>query len=290
MANGGSPSRFERAITSLLASTVVVLAIVVGVLVWRLLALAPVVEPPTPVDLDAVAEAVSERLAQDGFLQEEPFGERVDAAHAALADDHRVLFEQHRTMAEAISRLRACCEGEAAGSQRQYIPVTFENGRLRYEDAAERRDEALGDALARLTSSSPGVALEPAQQAELAELAEAFKACAASAPVRLKVQGYSSTREFADAQGVPHPHSDALNLKLANLRGQTVIDYLDSQDANADYGVHVLHEPWPNYDAMRRPFLDAHEDLPGSAQERLNRVVLVEILDAGGCATNGDPR
>lgn len=288
MANGGS--RFERAITSLLASTVVVLAIVVGVLVWRLLALAPVVEPTPPVDLDAVAEAVSERLTEDGFLQEEPFGERVDAAHAALADGHRVLADQHREMADAISRLRTCCEGNAASILRQFVPVTFENGRLRYEDAAERRNETREDALARLTPNSRGVALTPAQEAELAEYAAAFKACAASAPVRLKVQGYSSTREFADAQGAAHIHSDALNVKLANLRAQMVIDYLDGQDANAENGVHVLHEPWPDYRAMRRPFQDAGADLPGSAQERLNRVVLVEIQDAGGCATNGDPR
>lgn len=283
MANGGSPPRREGLLTSLLAAAVALLAAGVGVLAWHLTTLPPTIGQP-PVDLDAVAAAVSARLADDGFLQETPFGERVHTALAALVDDHRMLVDQHRAMAEAISRLRACCEGNAASILGQYIPVTFENGRLSPENAADRRNETGEDALARLTPGSRGVALGPAQQAELTKYAQAFKACAARAPVRLKVQGYSSTRKFADAPGAPHPHSDALNLKLANLCATAVIDYLATEGANAEHGVHVLHEPWPNYDAMRRPFLDAHEDLPGSAQEQLNRVVLVEIQDAGGCA------
>ena len=57
--------------------------------------------------------------------------------------------------------------------------------------------------------------------------------------------------------------------------------------ANGDNGVDVLHEPWRSYGAMRRPFLDVDDDFAGAEQEQLNRVVLVDIQDAGGCSVHG---
>lgn len=273
MANGDEARRSGNLLTSLLSAAVVVLSATVAVLVWLV---------PDP---ETIATTVSKRLEKDGFLKEGLFNERmnvVDRAHEDIKN----------TLARIEAALGSCCvDGQpppvTPGTLGPYLQVLFKNaGRNNQQLAAE--DESVEEALARLTPESVGIALSDVQREELDKYAAAFQACAAGGRVRLKVQGYSSTREFVNAQGEIHRHSDALNVKTANLRARGVIDYLDDRGgANAANGVDVLHTPWRSYGAMRRPFLDVDDDFAGAEQEQLNRVVLVEIQDAGGCSVHG---
>ena len=128
-----------------------------------------------------------------------------------------------------------------------------------------------------LNEESPGIKLSLDAERELDKFAAALTACAASAPVWLKVQGYSSTREFENA-----PNSNELNMRTANLRATVVVARLVLKTADAKNEVHVRHDPWDSYDEVLRPFEDA-AGFSEREQEQLNRVVYIELQDAGGC-------
>ena len=269
----------------LLAAATVALAIAVALLVW-------VTWPPNGpgVDVDEIAAAVSKRLEEDGFLKKDAFDSRMDGLEEAVSlrlttnDFNQAIADLKRAI-EAIEG--TCCDGPTvtppvAGQPR--IWVAFDNARL---------DEDPTGSLAptqRLTKDSDGIALPDFQQERLNRLAAALRACALlDRRVRLRIQGYSSTREFVDAQGQRMPGSQTLNVEAANLRAGVVIDHLRNRGLISDNGVDIDHVPWTDYPTMRRPFLDSREEFQSAAQELLNRVVLVEVHDAGGCAL-GDAR
>ena len=151
------------------------------------------------------------------------------------------------------------------------IEVLFDNARLQPKKGGRS-----------LTESSPGIALTAPQGAELDKLAAALLACAEPGPsVRLKLQGYSSTRAFVDETGTRLLNSDELNVQAANLRAEAVKGRLASQGIHPDGGFDVRYRPWETFADMARPFKDS--GFRGAAQEQLNRVVFVELQDAGAC-------
>ena len=275
--------RYEgNRLVPLLAVATAALAIAVALLVWVTW---PPNGPGVDVDVDEIAAAVSKRLEKDGFLKKDAFDERMDGLEEAvslrLTTNHfnQAIADLKRAI-EAING--ACCDGSTATppvARQPRIWVAFDNARL---------DEDPTGTLApiqRLTKDSDGIALPNQQRQRLNRLAAALRACALpDRRVRLRIQGYSSTREFVDAQGQSIQGSQALNVKAANLRAGVVIDNLHEQRAGEDDGVDIDHVPWTDYSTMRRPFLDSREEFQSAAQELLNRVVLVEVRDAGGCA------
>ena len=275
--------RYEgNRLVPLLAVATAALAIAVALLVWVTW---PPNGPGVDVDVNEIAAAVSKRLEKDGFLKKDAFDERMDGLEEAvslrLTTNHfnQAIADLKRAI-EAING--ACCDGSTAIPPVAHQPriwVAFDNARL---------DEDPTGTLApiqRLTKDSDGIALPNQQRQRLNRLAAALRACALpDRRVRLRIQGYSSTREFVDAQGQSIQGSQALNVKAANLRAGVVIDNLHEQRAGEDDGVDIDHVPWTDYSTMRRPFLDSREEFQSAAQELLNRVVLVEVRDAGGCA------
>ena len=269
----------------LLAAATAALAIAVALLVW-------VTWPPNgpDVDVDEIAVAVSKRLEEDGFLKKDAFDSRMDGLEEAVSlrlttnDFNQAIADLKRAI-EAIKG--TCCNGSAvtppvAGQPR--IWVAFDNARLDEDPTGTLTP------IQRLTKDSDGIALPDRQQERLSRLAAALRACALpDRRVRPSIQGYSSTREFVDAQDQPLQDSQALNVEAANLRAGVVIDHLREQRAGEGNGVDIDHVPWTDYSTMRRPFLDSREEFQSAAQELLNRVVLVEVRDAGGCAL-GDAR
>lgn len=275
--------RYEgNRLVPLLAAATVALAIAVALLVWVTW---PPNGPGVDVDVDKIAVAVSKRLEEDGFLKKDAFDERMDGLEEAVSlrlttnDFNQAIVDLKRAI-EAIEG--ACCDGSAVTppiARQPRIWVAFDNARL---------DEDPTGTLApiqRLTKDSDGIALPDRQQERLSRLAAALRACALpDRRVRLSIQGYSSTREFVDAQDQPLQGSQALNVKAANLRAGVVIDHLREQRAGEGNGVDIDHVAWTDYPTMRQPFLDSREEFQSTAQELLNRVVLVEVRDAGGCA------
>ena len=154
------------------------------------------------------------------------------------------------------------------------IWVVFDNARL--------------DENEQLTAESHGIAISGGQRERLDKLAKALLACAApDRPVRLKTQGYSSTREFVDDEGQRLGDSDELNLQAANLRAEVVKAHLLELNRAAGNPAEILdlgYIAWEEYKDIRRPFLDSHEEIESTDHEQLNRAVLVEVLDAGLCA------
>ena len=268
----------------LLAAATAALAIAVTLLVWVTW---PPNGPGVDVDVDEIAAAVSKRLEKDGFLKKDAFDERMDGLEEAVSlrlttnDFNQAIADLKRAI-EAING--ACCDGSTVTppvARQPRIWVAFDNARL---------DEDPTGTLApiqRLTKDSDGIALPDRQQERLSRLAAALRACALpDRRVRLSIQGYSSTREFVDAQDQRLQDSQALNVEAANLRAGVVIDHLREQRAGEGNGIDIDHVPWTDYSTMRRPFLDSREEFQSAAQELLNRVVLVEVRDAGGCALN----
>ena len=248
MANGDSPAN-KGALSSLLLSVAVAaLAIAVAILAWVVF---------TRSDVDG-----------GGLLTEKEFRKRmdvVDAAHEEIKEsvEKRVTTEHFdKRIDELKELLTRCCN---RGNPR--LEVMFENARL------EGRP---------LNEKSRGIVLSDVERQKLDKLAPVLVACAAPAPVHLKVQGYSSTRPF---KGASERISNALNLEAANLRATVVIDHLAAKHANEMNDVHIHHDPWLNFLAIQRPF-DDKAGLPGADRERLeqlNRVVYIDLLDDGGC-------
>lgn len=235
MANGGSPAGGALS-TLLLSVAVAALAIAVVILAWLAFG------------------------GLDDLLTKEEFRKRldaVDAAHGEIKESVDQLGERIDDLEQLIGR---CCKGRSGSSgpsePNPRLGVMFENARL--SDGALSRD-------------NDGIALSGEESERLGKLAAALAACAAPAQVRLKVQGYSSTRKFRGAS-----NSDELNLLAANLRAEVVKARLAANN------VDVRHVPWQSYAEIRRPFEDA-QGFSGMAQEQLNRVVYIEVQDAGGC-------
>lgn len=262
-----------NALATLLAAATAILAIAVVLLLWM-------VNPPPPPTPEEIAEAVSAHLAKDGYLKKQTFDQRMGRLDEAVSvlltteDFQRAVGDLKRT-------LQSCCgtSGTPSVGRQPRIWVVFENAKL--------DDDPTGTqpAIERLTVNSRGIAISEEQRARLDLLAAALRACATpDRRVRLNVQGYSSTREFLDAQGRPMDVSEALNVKAANLRAANVTAQLRGPDEHADDGINVVHAAWQKYPDIRRPFLDSREEFQSTDQELLNRAVLVEVLDAGGCA------
>lgn len=251
MANGDSPANKGALSNLLLPAALAALAIAVTILAWVVFARSGVI------------------VEVDGLLTEEEFRKRMDAVDSAHEEisksvEKRVTTEHFdKRIDELKELLTRCCN---RGNPR--LEVMFENAGLEGKSS--------------LDEESPGIALSDVQEEKLDELADELVACATppSEPVRLKVQGYSSTRPF---KGASERISNALNLSAANLRAKVVIDRLVVRDP-MNY-VDIRHEPWRNYAAIQRPF-DDKAGLSGTEREhleQLNRVVYIDLQDAGGC-------
>ena len=196
-----TPTRSGNPLAALLAAATAILAVAVAVLVlW----------PPNGPDAATIAEAVSQRLEKDGYLKKDHFDQRMDRLIEAAASLLKTE-DFERGLDDLKRALASCCgatNSPTVGLQPR-IWVVFENARL--------------DGDKRLTAESHGVAISGRQRERLDKLAQALIACAApDRPVRLKIQGYSSTREFVDDEGQRLGDSDGLNLQAANLRAEGV--------------------------------------------------------------------
>ena len=259
-------NRSGNPLAALLAAATAILAVAVAVLVlW----------PPNGPDAATIAEAVSQRLEKDGYLKKDHFDQRMDRLNEAAS----LLLKTEdfeRGLADLKRALASCCRATTnptVGLQPR-IWVVFENARLDEDE--------------RLTAESHGIAISGRQRERLGKLAQALLACAAPGrPVRLKIQGYSSTREFVDDEGDPLKRSEDLNLQAANLRAEVVRAHLlelNRAAGNPAELLDIVYTVWEEYKDIRRPFLDAHEEIESTDHEQLNRAVLVEVLDAGLCA------
>lgn len=249
MANGDSPANKGALSNLLLPAALAALAIAVAILAWIVFAL----------------------LDLDSLLTKEEFRKRMDAVDAAHEEisksvEKRVTTEHFDERIDELEELLTrCCKG---GSPR--LEVMFENAGL--------------NGASSLNEDSPGIVLSNAQEIKLDKLADALIACATppSESVSLKVQGYSSTRPF---KGTSVRISNELNLSAANLRAEVVIDHLVARVERDPIGksrVDIRYEPWLDYEDIQRPFEDKAR-FSGMDQEQLNRVVYIDLQDAGGC-------
>ena len=153
-----------------------------------------------------------------------------------------------------------------------------------------------------LTPESVGIKLTEGHKRRLDRIVEAFAACARPPRhiVEFKVLGYASTAEFQeernDGSNEPMPNSGDLNHQAAQLRAEVVVDYLKKQGKleqakfevkgpNEDEGPNVQN----SLQDMDRPYLDSSEVFSGKAQEALNRMVLIRVVDAGACNKGQTP-
>lgn len=256
-----------RTLVTLLAAVAAVAAVLAATLAWLVWRDLPTVEE--------IAEAVSIRLAKDGYLKQSHFDGRMDDLDKAVS----LLLTAEEFRAAIAGLKRACCAGPSGAPPVSRIWVVFDNAQLDDAPAGTKPTD-------RLTRSSQGIAISETQLDRLDGLARALDACATpDRPVRLAIQGFSSTREFVDADGEPMDDSEELNLNAANFRAANVIAHLDSAEgSDTESNVEVIHDPWPTYADIRRPFFDSPEGIERTEQELLNRAVLVEIEDAGACA------
>ena len=249
MANGESPARGALS-TLLLFIAVAALAIAIAILAWIVFG-----------RLDALDAAHKEiKASVEKRLTTEHFDERIDELERLLG----LLGGD-------------CCTGPPATTETNpRIELMFNNARL----PADREPSPDG-----LSEDSPGIVLSTAQGEKLDKLADALVACAEldpiNHPVRLKVQGYSSTLPFK-RNGHVLLFSNQLNLAAANLRALVVTQRLADRHAHRGNGVHVEHREWQSYPEIERPFEDA-EGFDGADQEQLNRVVYIDLQDAGSC-------
>lgn len=264
-----------RPLTALLAAATAILAIAVVLLAWWVIYGKPPTPPPNGLDPETIAEAVSKRLEQDGYLKKDHFDQRMDGLDDAVSSLLKAE-DFDRGLAELKRALAACCGNTPnpppVGSRplQPRIWVMFDNARLNEDE--------------RLTAESHGIAISGPQIVRLDSLRRALLACASpEQPVRLRIQGYSSTRDFVNDEGKPLRGSKALNLQAANLRAEVVRAHLLA-DPDANDRVEILHDPWQELTDIRRPFLDSHEEIESTDHELLNRTVLVAVLDAGKCA------
>lgn len=247
-------------------------------------------------DPEKIAESVVREIKAEGYLTKQSFLERIAGLEAGLDDAldevpprvHEWIKAQGFLTEEAFLRhIENCsplpagsdCGGTASPAILPQLPLPFENAKL-----APRQSP---DESWRLSLDSKGVRLTPAHEIALNTFVQAFTPCAKveGRPVQVRVVGYASTRQFVDQDGRPLPNSDALNLQAANLRARGVVSYLRNsvKGFGIDQGFNIDHEPWKSFDGMQRPFVDRSEALQGTEQEALNRSVVVQVHDAGGC-------
>ena len=250
MANGESPARGALS-TFLLFVAAAALAIAIAVLAWIVFGRLDM--------LDAAHKEIKESVEKR--LTKEHFDERIDRLERLLG------------------LLGDCCPRgprEVPTETNPRIGLMFNNARL----PAGREPSPDG-----LSEKSPGIALSHAQGEKLDKLADALVACAEldpiNHPVHLKVQGYSSTLPFK-RDGRVLRFSNQLNLAAANLRARVVTQRLADRRAHRGNGVHVERREWQSYPEIERPFQDA-EGFDGADQEQLNRVVYIDLQDAGSC-------
>ena len=154
------------------------------------------------------------------------------------------------------------------------FPLVFKNARL--------------DGNRQLTLKSVGITLEDIHIKQIEQLIHAFAPCGhdKNQPVKLELEGYSSSRDFIDSNGDKLLNSDELNVKAASLRAENVynffIGYLKKNKINSHIDFNEL-KSWDHIDQMTRPFLDKSNLLKGSGQELLNRSVFVKLKHAGAC-------
>lgn len=252
MANGDSPATRGTLSTLLLSAAIAALAIAVAILAW----------------------IVFGRL--DDLLTKDEFRERMDAVDAAHEAAHKEVIERIKKLEQIIGD---CCNETTKTTKitNPRVELMFDNARLGFDTAGAPLDE--------LSEESSGIALSEPQRKKLDKLADALVACAtldAKDKVHLKVQGYSSTRPFMDGGRVRND-SDLLNKDAANLRAEVVIARLDIKVSQAS-NIHVDHEPWDQYADIERPFKDLYPLGTGETdQEQLNRVVYIDLKDAGRC-------
>ena len=110
-------------------------------------------------------------------------------------------------------------------------------------------------------------------------------------PVTVRPYGFASDASFLNADGTPMARSDALNLKTANLRARNAYRELTARaDAYPRVQVEEQHE-WSSLDEMKQkrddgsliPHSDDEQDI-----ERMRRVVVLKVIDRGGCAFESD--
>ena len=210
--------------------------------------------------LNELDSTIAQRVAR--AVEEELTGVKIDAIDKAIKE-----------------LLGKCCCGSAATCSS--LPTSAKaNFTLLYENARLNEGQ-------KLTKESVGIRLTKGHESQLTGIVNAFSACAPSARVvKFEVTGYSSTAEFQeetnDGSRQPMSDSNELNVEAANLRTKLVVDYLKGQ--NAAFEVEPKPRvPLESYDDINRPYLDDSDIFSGTAQEALNRTVLISVVDAGAC-------
>ena len=253
MANGESPARGALS-TFLLFVAAAALAIAIAVLAWIVFGRLDM--------LDAAHKEIKESVEKR--LTKEHFDERIDRLERLLG-----------LLGDCCPRGPREVPTEPTETNPR-IELMFNNARL----PAGREPSPDG-----LSEKSPGIALSHAQGEKLDKLADALVACAEldpiNHPVHLSVQGYSSTLPFK-RDGRVLSFSNQLNLAAANLRARVVTQRLADRRAHRGNGVHIERREWDSYPEIERPFEDA-EGFDGGDQEQLNRVVYIDLQDAGSC-------
>lgn len=148
-----------------------------------------------------------------------------------------------------------------------------------------------------LTPESVGIKLTEGHKRRLDRIVDAFAACVRPPrhTVEFKVLGYASTAEFqeerSDGSNAPMPNSGELNRQAARQRAEVVVDYLKEQGNFKVVG--PKKDEGPNarnsVQDMAPPYLDRSEVFSGKAQEALNRMVLIRVVDAGACSKERTP-
>lgn len=186
-----------------------------------------------------------------------------------------------------------CCQTpmscpDYAATVKSTFTLLYENARLNLDGE--------------LTPESVGIKLTEGHKRRLDRIVEAFAACARPPrhTVEFKVLGYASTAEFqeerSDGSNAPMPNSGELNLEAAQLREKVVEDYLEEQRELREAEFEVVG---PKEDEgsnarnsvqdMDPPYLDRSKVFSGKAQEALNRMVLIRVVDAGACSKERTP-
>ena len=105
--------------------------------------------------------------------------------------------------------------------------------------------------------------------------------------VRLRIVGYASSAEFQKGRG-PDAKTALLNTKTANLRSKAVSTYLEKirKELKVESGIEIQNWEWKRFEDMAhsRPYNDRPEGVQGDNEsEFFNRVVEIQMLDAGAC-------
>ena len=133
-----------------------------------------------------------------------------------------------------------------------------------------------------------GIRVDEERRGRLETLALALAACApGGSGLAVTVRGFASSAPFKDENGDELTRSDALNLKVANLRAAEIAKIL----ASAAPSLTVSTLDWTSFGDMARARLGDREQ-PGQRtpdREFLNRSAEVIVPDLGGCTvTPGD--